>query len=210
MLHPSRRRIVEHLAVASDGATVFDIADAVGLHHNAVRSQLATLAKAGVVWSERPKANDRPGRPRIVYRLVAVEDVAADAGRKELFDMLLRIVVRARVSEVEVEAVGMEEGRRLAATGAKVVTGFIRGGFAPEDVTTAEQAKRGESHLILRHCPFAEAVKGPEGAMVCVLHRGIARGLLSATGGELIELVPTNPDAPACRVSGRLGTTAAE
>ena len=204
VVHPSRAKIVEILAKSPDGATVFGIAEAMDLHHNAVRTHLSVLARAGLVWSEREKATGRPGRPRIIFRLTDSEAAGEVASRKELLDLLLRLVARARVSRVEIEAVGVEEGRILAARGSSLVDALQRTGFAPDDITDADQAARGERHLILRHCPFAEAAAGEHGEMVCALHLGIARGLVAAQGGEVIAFEPHNPVAPACVLNTRI------
>lgn len=203
VMHPSRARIMEILAESPAGATAFDIAERMNLHHNAVRTHLSVLARAGLVWSEREKATGRPGRPRIIFRVSDPIAGADEASRREMVEMLLRLVTRARVSPVEVEAVGVEEGRLLAERGGSLVDTLQRTGFAPDDVTDADQAARGERHLVLRHCPFADAVAGEHGAMVCALHLGIAKGLVAAQGGEVIDFKPVNPRAPACRVVAR-------
>ena len=203
LLHPSRGRIVEILGESPDGATAFDIADRMDLHHNAVRTHLSVLARAGLVWSEREKATGRPGRPRLIFRLTDLSVGGDEASRRELVEMLLRLVSRARVSRVEVEAVGVEEGRLLAERGGNLVDTLQRTGFAPDDVTDADQASRGERHLVLRHCPFADAASGEDGEMVCALHLGIAKGLVAAQGGEVVDFTPTDPHAPSCRVVAR-------
>jgi len=204
MAHPSRRRIVDAVAAAPDGATIFDLAGVVGLHHNAVRSHMAALARAGVVWSERERGTGRPGRPRIVYRLAHPEMVAEVNPRHELVGLLLKLVKRAHITETEVEAVGVEDGRRMAAEGIGFVESFRRMGFAPDDVTDGTAAARGEVTVMLRHCPFADAADGEHGATVCALHRGVARGILATVGGEILEFTPADPRAGECRVVARV------
>ncbi len=207
---PSRKRIVAALAVCPDGATAFELADIIGLHHNAIRSHLAILARSGVVWSERERNTGRPGRPRIRYRLADPRQVAEEGARRELIDLLLRLVERAHVSEVEVEAIGVEEGRLLANQGAGLVEVFRRMGFAPDDVTDAGGHERGEVDVRFRHCPFADAVSGANGAAVCALHRGVARGVLAPGGGDLMEFVPGDPLQGQCRVVARIGEAQAD
>ncbi len=198
VVHPSRAKIHEILAKSPGGATAFEIADAMDLHHNAVRTHLSVLARAGLVWSERESATGRPGRPRIIFHLTDPATAREAESRRELLDLLLRLVARARVSEVEIEAVGVEEGRMLASRGRSLVDALQRTGFAPDDITDTAQAARGERHLILRHCPFADAVVGEHGDMVCTLHLGIARGMVAVQGGEVIAFKPGNPRAPSC------------
>lgn len=209
-MQPSRARIIEVLAQSPDGATAFDIAERMDLHHNAVRTHLSVLARAGLVWSEREKATGRPGRPRIIFRLTDPGSGGDATSRRELVEMLLLLVAHARVSPVEVEAVGVAEGRLLAERGGSLVDTLQRTGFAPDDITDAQQAARGERHLVLRHCPFADAASGEHGATVCALHLGIARGIAAAKGGEIIDFHPVNPRQPACRVAARFPKDDAE
>jgi len=209
VVHPSRAKIVEILAKASDGATAFEIADAMDLHHNAVRTHLSVLARAGLVWSEREKGTGRPGRPRIIFRLIDPDAAGEVGSRKALVDMLVRLGARARLLQVEIEAVGVEEGRALAARGRSLVDTLQRTGYAPDDVTDAEQAARGETHVTLRHCPFADAAAGEHGEMVCGLHLGIVKGLIAEQGGEVIAFEPVNPHAPSCILATRVPIEAA-
>ncbi len=203
--NPSRQRIIDVLTRAPDGATAFDLAGAMDLHHNAVRTHLSVLAGAGLVWSERERGTGRPGRPRIIFRLTDPGAAGMAASRRDLLDILLRLVARARVSEVEVEAIGVEEGRAIAECGGTLLDALQRTGFAPDDVTDAGTAARGGQEIILRHCPFAEVVSGEHGSMVCTLHKGIATGLLAATGGELVDFDAVGPHSGRCRVVVRHG-----
>ena len=198
--HPSRKRIVEILAAAPDGATAFELAEQMELHHNAVRTHLGVLAGAGLVWSEREKATGRPGRPSILFHLSDPDAAGEAASRCELLQMLLRLASRARVSELEIEAVGVEEGRELAARGGSLIDVLQRTGFAPDDVTDADAAARGEQDIYLRHCPFADAVSAEHGGMVCALHRGIAKGLVAHRGGELVGFEAADPGSGTCRL----------
>lgn len=202
--HPSRRRIVEALADAPDGATAFELADTVSLHHNAVRTHLASLAKAGVVWSEREEPTGRPGRPRIIYRLADPEMVAEDDARRELVSLLLRLVRNARLTEPEIEAAAVEDGRAMAAEGVGLVEAFRRLGFAPEDVTGSDSAARGEVEVLLRHCPYADQVTSETASTICALHRGMVRGVLAPVDGELLDFEVHAPAEAPCRVLARI------
>jgi predicted ArsR family transcriptional regulator len=204
LAHPSRHQIADELA-GMRGATVAELANAVGLHPNAVRKHLSVLAAAGVVWSERERQTGRVGRPSVVYRLSDPEAIGQTAGRRTFLTLLLRLAARANVSEEDVEEVGAEEGRELAASGDSLAQAFQRSGFAPDEVTDAAGTARGEYAAVLRHCAFAEAASGEHGELVCALHRGIARGFMAARGGELVEFVPTDPYASTCRVVVREG-----
>ncbi len=204
LAQPSRRRIAEALSGAPHGLTPFEVAEEVGLHHNAVRRHLDVLARAGVVRSEREAAAGRPGRPSRRYRLVATEGLA-EAGHRELVRLLVELIRRTGASEQDVEAFGRDEGRLLGhgrpadAGLAAILAGL---GFAPDDVTEDAARKRGELDLRLRRCPFAEAVLAEGGHLVCALHRGLTLGLLDAAEPDayLAAFDVRDPIAAGCRV----------
>jgi len=204
LAQPSRRRIAEVLSGAPGGLTPFALAEAVGLHHNAVRRHLDVLARAGVVVSEREAAAGRPGRPSRRYRLVATEGIA-EAGHRELVRLLVELIRRAGASERDVEEFGRDEGRllghgRRSRSGlAETLSGL---GFAPDDVTEQAARARGELDLRLRRCPFADAVGAEGGELVCALHRGLTLGVLDATepDAHLAAFEIRDPVAAGCRV----------
>lgn len=204
LAHPSRQRVAQALAEQPEGMTAFELAEAIGLHHNAIRQHLAVLARAGVVSAAREPIPGRLGRPSVRYRLASADSVAA-AGHRELVRLLLRLVRRAGASEGDVEEVGREEGRLLGKAGGgpgELGRAFARLGFAPEEVTAAAARRRGEMDLRLRHCPFKEAVLAPGGDLVCVLHRGLTLGLLDRTVEDayLATFEPKDPREAGCRV----------
>jgi predicted ArsR family transcriptional regulator len=199
--------VAEALCARPSGATAFQLAEAVGLHHNAVRQHLEVLARAGLVTSAREQVPGRRGRPSIRYRLVAPGGLA-EAGHGELVRLLLRIVRRAGASEQEMEDLGREEGRLLAGAGSGgegLVEALARLGFAPEDVTAAADRGRGDMDLRLRRCPFADAVLAEGGHLVCALHRGLTLGFLdmAAADGYLSAFEPHDPLVAGCRVAAR-------
>jgi predicted ArsR family transcriptional regulator len=207
LAHPSRQRIAEALAASDEGMTAFELADAVGLHHNAVRQHLARLARAGAVASERHAVPGRRGRPSIRYRLVA-KDSLAQAGHRELVRLLLNLARRAGASERDVEDLGREEGRLLARRdgGRPALLGaFARLGFAPDEVTDRTARRAGELDVRLRRCPFADAVLAEGGRLICDLHRGLTLGVLDAAAEDanLTAFEPRDPITAGCRVAAR-------
>jgi predicted ArsR family transcriptional regulator len=207
LAQPTRRRIAEVLGSAPNGLTPFDLAEAVGLHHNAVRRHLDVLARAGVVISERDPASGRPGRPSRRYRLVADEGVA-EAGHRELVRLLVELVRRTGAHEAAVEDFGRDEGRLLGKdrTAMDAIVGTLAGlGFAPDDVTEDGARRRGELDLRLRRCPFADAVFADGGHLVCALHRGLTLGVLdeAAPDAHLAAFEIRDPVAAGCRVRVR-------
>ena len=207
LAQPSRRRIAEALAAAPVGLTPFELADSVGLHHNAVRRHLDVLACAGVVASEREAAAGRPGRPSRRYRLIALDGLA-EAGHGELVRLLLELVRRTGAGEREVEDFGRDEGRLMGRDGegmATLVQTLAGLGFAPDDVTSDAARHAGELDLRLRHCPFAAAVLAEGGALVCALHRGLTLGVLdvAAPDAYLAGFEIKDPITAGCRVHVR-------
>jgi len=207
LAQPSRQRIAQALAAHPEGMTAYDLARAIGRHHNVVREHLAVLARTGLVSSARDVSSGRRGRPSIRYRLEATDSVTA-SGHRELVRLLMTLVRRAAMGPDEVEQVGREEGRLLGEPhgGAdEVVEVFAHLGFAPEEVTSGAGRRRGQMELRLRHCPFREAVLAPGGEVVCALHRGLSVGLLErvAEDAALVGFEPRDPRQAGCRVSLR-------
>ena len=65
---PTRHRLFRYIADAPRPVGVGELTDYVRLNHNAVRQHLAVLKGAGLV-TEEAEDRDRPGRPRLLYRL---------------------------------------------------------------------------------------------------------------------------------------------
>lgn len=206
LAHPSRERIAEALGKAPAGLTVADLADRVGLHHNAVRQHLRVLAQAGVIASAPSAPTGRRGRPSARYVLAAPHGVAA-VGHRELVRLLLEIVRRTGVDPREIEAFGREQGHDSLdvdpAEGIEGLRATLAGlGFAPDEVSGVAQRRAGELDLRLRSCPFKDAVLAKGGELICALHRGLVDGTLSRVAPEarLAVFEPRDPVEAGCRV----------
>lgn len=202
LAHPSRRRIADVLAESPDGLGVQEMAEAVGLHHNAVRQHLQRLSQAGVVSVVREAPRGR-GRPRLRYRLVDVE-APRIAAHQELVRLLVTYLVRTGATPEDVEAFGREQGGFFATEGGAtaLVEGFSRLGFAPREAGTSADPARGRLEMRLGHCPFRDAVMAPGGEVICRLHRGLADGMArrAAPEGRLTELDAIDPARAGCRL----------
>jgi predicted ArsR family transcriptional regulator len=206
LAHPSRERIAEALGRAPAGLTVAELADRVGLHHNAVRQHLRVLAQAGVIASAPSAPTGRRGRPSARYVLAAPHGVAA-VGHRELVRLLLEIVRRTGVDAREIEAFGREQGHDSLDVdpeqGIEGLRATLAGlGFAPDEVSGAAQRRAGELDLRLRSCPFKDAVLAKGGELICALHRGLVDGTLSrvAPTARLAVFEPRDPVEAGCRV----------
>lgn len=199
---PTRHRLFRYIANASQPVTVAELTRHVGLNHNAVRQHLTVLKDAGLVVEESER-RDRPGRPRLLYRLHP-----ETAGRWEtpgayawLASMLSKAVRRGQGPR----QAGRQEGHRRAAE--------LAGSSDPVDVLEDEMTRRGfrpqrrtqgdRTDFVLGRCPFADvAVSDPE--TVCQLHLGLAEGLAEGLGNMTVEELKVEEARRAgCRLSVR-------
>lgn len=183
----------------SDGISVGELTDALGLHHSAVRAHLRVLTTAGLVERTLAPA-DGPGRPPQVFRAVpgALEQFAGPGPHEHLANLLLEIIVSGR----EPQETGQRVGAELAADDptadpvARLMQLTRAVGFDPE---TPQRIGSG-LEIVLRRCPFAPSVRRAQ-SVVCALHRGVVDGVLSgASDWGLRELVVADPDAGGCRL----------
>ncbi len=203
--HPSRRRIVAALGGAATGHSVSELASLMEMHPNAVRQHLEVLCRAGVVAGAVAPSSGRRGRPGTRYTLAAQRAVAG-VGSRELLRLLLELVRRMGAGTSEGEAVGVDHGGRLVADGAPpeaLAEAFAGLGFAPQDVTGAAGRSAGRRELLLRACPFKDAVLSQGGEIVCALHRGLVTGALARIdpGARLTAFEPNDPVRAGCRIA---------
>ena len=199
---PTRYRIFRYIADAHPPVGVAELTDLLGLNHNAVRQHLAVLKDAALVGEEHEHRN-RPGRPRLLYRVNP--DICGSWGTEgpyELLATLLSEVVRTQTSPREV---GHRAGRRRARQFTKEDTIAVleedlhAGGFHPDSIPLARGCD-----FVLGRCPFVEvAVTDP--ATVCQLHLGLAEGVTAELGeGAVVDLVAQDPRQAGCRLEVRI------
>lgn len=197
----TRRAIVETLAGSPEGMTAAELARALGLHPNGVRKQLRSLVREGAVGAER-EVSGRRGRPAVRYR-AADDRREADAARR-LASLLVELLEEAGLDDSHVEDFGRRQAARLAATGdgrAALMDLLTTMGFAPRETTGARGVREGRLEVVLGHCPFRDAVRAGGGQAVCILHRGLSRGLVEMTpGGRLAGFEIRDPEAAGCRI----------
>ena len=196
---PTRYRIFRYVADAASGVGVAELTEMLGVHHNAIRQHLAVLKEAEVILEE-PEARARPGRPRLLYRLNP--EVRGTWGTDGPYQVLSSLLAEAVRTGDEPREVGRRAGHRRARR--LYVRGDIIGaleddlrasGFRPE--RTGDDQRCG---FVLGRCPFAE-VAAIDPGVVCEMHRGMAEGLVEATGEQaVIELVEKDPRQAGCRL----------
>ena len=190
LAHPTRRRLLDLLEAAPDGAGVAELAAALGLHANAVRQHAAVLRDCGLVDQQVARTGGR-GRPRTVF--TAAPDPGGDAPFERLARLLARVADGRSVAEV-----GADEAERLAAPhagqGAVELVAAVAGehGFAPR---ISQRGRR--ATVVLDACPYA-AIAGPT---VCDLHRTVIDQLAARTGAVVHDFTVAPPPAGRCHLS---------
>lgn len=175
----SRRRLLEVLRSADEPLDVAALAHAVELHVTTARFHLDVLERAGLV-RRTVERGGRPGRPRQLYRVVAVPE--ASEGHRQLAGVLASALAadpdtgprsaeqagrRWATDQLPVDnAVSWEDGVR------QVGELFAWLGFSPRVVDGSQQR-----HLELHSCPFRDLARTyPH--IVCTAHLGLLRGAL--------------------------------
>jgi predicted ArsR family transcriptional regulator len=199
---PTRRAIMEILQSSPAGLTTAELAAALGLHPNGVRKQLQALVRDGSVGSQR-EMSGRRGRPAVRYRAAAErrETVAA----QRLAAALAELVGEMEPDEAQVEEFGRRQALKLATSGegrSALLDMLTTMGFSPREQTPVGAAREGRLDVVLGHCPFASAVEAEGGGrLVCVLHRGISRGLVEMTpSARMTGFEIKAPEAAGCRI----------
>lgn len=201
---PTRHRIFAYLAEASRPVGVAELTAFTALNHNAVRQHLAVLKDAGLVTDEL-EDRDRPGRPRLLYRL---HPEAAGAWETPgPYQYLAGLLSEALHEGMTARETGHQAGLRETPAGSRRVDAdsldvieedLARRGFRPTRATHGTKVD-----FVLARCPFEDvAAANPD--TVCQLHLGLAEGLTERLGGvEVVRLVAKNPHRAGCRLALR-------
>lgn len=194
----SRARILEVLRAAPQGLDARQIAAQVGLHHNTVRTHLDLLVDAGLAI-RHAEERSQPGRPRMVFEAKETDQESQPRGYQLLAQILASYLAGSLADpSAEAEKLGKLWGSYLTVRPppferisqdeamSRLVDRFVDLGFEPE-------MTRGEAGLkmLLHRCPFRElAAERPQ--VVCSLHLGLMRGVLSELGSsvEATTLLP--------------------
>ena len=199
---PTRARLFALLEQLARPAGTDELARALGLNSNGVRTHLERLREAGLIERERERRGR--GRPRDTWSISpdAGPGGAAPTGYLDLGRWLTRAVA-ARKS---VESIGRQIGHELAGAdvpGAEeplLYARLVAMGFQPRRHVETDQTLTYE----LANCPYRDAV-GEHQAVVCGLHHGLTEGLVDALSPqtELAAFVPKDPYAAGCLITLR-------
>jgi predicted ArsR family transcriptional regulator len=199
---PTRRSIVELLERSLSGMTAGELADALGVRPNAIRKHLRALVGDGTVGARREATGHR-GRPAVRYRAAGPRREAVATAR--LARMLVELVAEIGPDEARIEEFGRRQAALLAVSGdgrAALLDLLTALGFSPRETTGAAGARSGRLELVLGHCPFRDAVAAEGGRLVCVLHRGISRGLIERSpDARLTGFEARPPEVAGCRIA---------
>ncbi|MEO6123795.1 MAG: helix-turn-helix domain-containing protein [Ilumatobacteraceae bacterium] len=196
---PTRHEVFRYIADSAHFVDVAELAEHLGLHHNAIRQHLAKLLEAGLVVESTAPSVGR-GRPRLRYAI----DASADsrwgvAGPYERLSSMLTEIIRTRDSPVDVGRRAGRQGRPgpkdVADPVAGIAAQMAQYGFEPSVERSGDQAE-----ITLEACPF-ETTALVDPTTVCGLHLGLALGSAdSLTGLVIDELVPNDPRRGQCRL----------
>lgn len=193
---PTRAEIMTLLRNAASPLTAAALAEAIGIHHTAVRQHLAMLAEAGLVLSQALPVEGR-GRPRTGYT------AAADgAPYRELAGMLADAVRTGRSARDAGREAGLLVEPSADGPIATLHDEAQRLGFEPRE------RRRGDvQEIVLGACPFADlATTQPE--TVCELHVGLAEGIAERAGGLAVDGIRlADPHRGGCRIVVRRTAT---
>ena len=195
---PTRHRLFRYIVGSERPVAVAELTAYVQLNHNAVRQHLAVLKDAGLILEEVESRN-RPGRPRLLYRLHP--EMAGNWGTPGAYAWLAGLLAEALQHDWTAREVGRQEGLRRSQDS---LDGDPMDAMEQELVGSGFRPRRSDQNrqmsFILERCPFTDvAATYPE--MVCQLHLGLAEGLAEGLGALTVDrLTAKDPHQAGCRL----------
>jgi predicted ArsR family transcriptional regulator len=212
--HRSRVALLELLEASAEPLDAAQLAAAVGLHVNTVRSHLGVLEQAGLV-SRTSEPRIEPGRPRQLFAATAAAATPESSERYQLMARMLASYIAANVPDpaAAAEETGRQWGRHLVAAPEPFSRTTEEDALQAllallDDLDCAPRLGAEPSEVELRHCPFRGVAEAhPE--VACSLHLGLMRGAMAQLEAPLVveDLVPF-VDAERCvaRVSAKVAS----
>ena len=199
---PTRAQIFAFLVERRAPVGTEEVAEHFGLHPNGVRRHLERLEEGGFVTRSRVRGGQ--GRPRDSWALSPEAHPGGQRPRAyaDLAAWLARSIPANRSRLREVERAGREIGAKLSGDRAEDPVEEFRQTIAALGFQPALQAKpEGGFTCTLRNCPYRDAVRENQ-PVICALHRGITKGLLSELDpdAKLVAFEPHDPDRAGCVV----------
>ena len=192
---PTRLAVLRVLQASARSVGVQELADLLGVHHNAIRAHLAQLRDAGlVIESLQPRVGR--GRPAKVYE---ADPRSADRlGGVNHYRTLATLLVDVAAG-ASPRLVGHEHGRTLAEQlrTHDPLTALMRVTEAEGFDPVVEPGPDG-TDVVLRACPYEAAALRHR--IVCDLHQAIAEGVVDHTDLEVQSLTVGSPQHGGCRI----------
>ena len=157
------------IALLRRGAsTVEELADALGVTDNAVRSHLQRLERDGIVKATGSRQGPGAGKPATIYQVATESEASLSSAYAPVLTALLQTLAE-RTSPAELDALMREVGRRLgpAVPSGGSLDARVRAAAAVLSTLGAElDVERTADGYLLRGyaCPLAMAVRGESSA----------------------------------------------
>jgi predicted ArsR family transcriptional regulator len=191
----TRFAIFRQIASSAKPLTVKELVAMFGMHHSAIRIHLNKLEEAGLIVSRKLHNRGVVGRPQLAFVASpsAVGITLPTRNYKLIADLLLEIAKRDVRGEEAAELFAVQWGRsymRSRGRGSDGPLSFDEAfpilleelrslGNYPHDVDMNCAA----ATITQSNCPFLELAERHK-PLVCVLHRGMNRGMLSELTGR--------------------------
>jgi len=206
LAQPTRARLFSLLADLQRPASTEELAQTLQLHRNGVRVHLERLHAAGLLVREREQG--ARGRPADRWSISpdARPGGEAPTAYVDLGRWLARAISTARLDLEDIETAGREIGRDLGsgsdgrAPEARMFDTLVALGFQPR----REEPEPGTVQYRLGGCPYRDVARERQ-PVVCMLHRGITRGMLDGIDPQstLDGFEPKDPEEAGCLVRVR-------
>ncbi len=192
---PSRVEIL-HILQEQGELPLDDICRAVGLHHNTTREHLDRLVEAGFV-ERKPDHRGTRGRPRMLYRAAeAPGHRSLDTHFREHF---MRVLVAGYGTALDSPSGAAQQAgatwaaEALGERGPRVEEDDDDDGLRQlaalelhlEELGLHPEVAVAELEVHLHRCPFVDLAR-ERTEVVCSVHLGVARGILSHEGGPIV------------------------
>ena len=191
-----RVQLLDALRAAAESMTATELADLCGLHVSTVRFHLNALIEVGLIAKETER-NVIRGRPRQLYR--AQNPLGSGFGITSGYEKLAHVLAAhfARHTDGDPEQLAEAAGRQWALDdlGGNLRNRSIRrrcgGSSSPPCSRRWGSIRNSESltartRIRLHACPF-ESVARQNPSVVCSLHLGLIRGVLTRLGARQIK-----------------------
>ena len=182
----NKRRVLEEILAAHEPLTITEMAETLGLHHNAIRHHLESLLEAGLVAENIEKRPSR-GRPRYIYSPTPDARERAVSSYERVSAMLLEVIVEGSSPADVGERVGAKllESVSLSHSGDhERAIGVLQSemkdwGFAPKTEWIGTTCK-----FTLTKCPVRH-MTAMDRDVLCTLHVGVVSGAAKKAGMEV-------------------------